>query len=157
METKIPEFGFYVVHFFDQSYGIVNLDYIYQIKNIHHEYARPFRYLMGLEKTGMRDDDVDNATRLNNLFKNFQVTRDTFYELIYFLKHEEYAEFYTDLKLIYLLGMRLGVGHMADLCLDALKAFQIDNSAIGSDFLDMEDDEDSEGLDDVIATLENHF
>ena len=26
------EFGFYVVHFFDQTYGIVNLDYIFEIE-----------------------------------------------------------------------------------------------------------------------------
>ena len=139
MEKK--EFGFYVVHFSDQSYGIVNLDYIFEIEAVKADFARPFRYLMGLEKTGMKDDDVDNATRLNNLFKNFQVKRDTFYEMIYFLKHKEYSQFYTDLKQIYLLGVRLGIGHMADLCLASLKNFRVPNS---SDYLDMEDDSDTE-------------
>lgn len=139
MEKK--EFGFYVVHFADQSYGIVNLDYIFEIEAVKADFARPFRYLMGLEKTGMKDDDVDNATRLNNLFKNFQVQRDTFYEMIYFLKHKEYSQFYTDLKQIYLLGVRLGIGHMADLCLASLKNFRVPNS---SDYLDMEDDSDTE-------------
>ena len=76
------EFGFYVVHFFDQTYGIVNLDYIFEIEAVKADFSRPFRYLMGLEKTNMKDDDIDNATRLNNLFKNFKVTRDTFYEMI---------------------------------------------------------------------------
>ena len=28
------EFGFYVVHFFDQTYGIVNLDYIFEIEAV---------------------------------------------------------------------------------------------------------------------------
>ncbi|OUV30588.1 MAG: hypothetical protein CBC48_10510 [bacterium TMED88] len=135
------EFGFYVVHFFDQTYGIVNLDYIFEIEAVKADFSRPFRYLMGLEKTGMKDDDIDNATRLNNLFKNFKVTRDTFYEMIYFLKHKEYSQFYTDLKQIYLLGVRLGIGHMADLCLTSLKNFQIPNS---SEYLDMEDDSDTE-------------
>ena len=135
------EFGFYVVHFIDQNYGIVNLDYIFEIEAVKADFARPFRYLMGLEKSGMKDDDIDNATRLNSLFKNFKVPRDTFYEMIYFLKHKEYSQFYTDLKQIYLLGVRLGIGHMADLCLASLKDFQIPNS---SDYLDMEDDSDTE-------------
>ena len=61
--------------------------------------------------------------------------------MIYFLKHKEYSQFYTDLKQIYLLGVRLGIGHMADLCLTSLKNFQIPNS---SEYLDMEDDSDTE-------------
>ena len=61
--------------------------------------------------------------------------------MIYFLKHKEYSQFYTDLKQIYLLGVRLGIGHMADLCLASLKNFRVPNS---SDYLDMEDDSDTE-------------
>ena len=119
------ELGFYVGHFSDDSYGIVNLNYISQIDDVQHDFARPFRYLFGIEKSGTKDDALEPADRLRKVFEDFDVTRDLFYELIYFLKYKDHSPFHNSLKDVYLLGIRLGIGHMADLCYNALTTFRV--------------------------------
>ncbi|MAD26039.1 MAG: hypothetical protein CMO44_17930 [Verrucomicrobiales bacterium] len=139
------DIGFCVIHFADKTYGIVNFDYINEIEAVQHEYARPFRYLMGLEKSGTDDDNKNLAEKVNGLFKNFNVERNTFYEMIYFLKYLEYSEVCTDLKQIYLLGIRLGIGNMADLCNKASKDFIIPNFTQNTAVFD-DDDELEENM-----------
>ena len=39
---------YYVINFFTGGYGIINLDYINEIPEIHNVYATPFKYLYGL-------------------------------------------------------------------------------------------------------------
>ena len=122
-------FGYYVVNFFSGGYGIINLDYINEIKEIHNEYATPFKYLFGLKDFGKKSNSEDQETilvnKINTVLKNFKVDRDEFYELIYFLKFGDTSQFLHDMKTIYLIGIRLGIGHMADLIFKYNQKFDI--------------------------------
>ena len=154
MET----FGHYVIHFADDKFGIVNLDYINTIEEIHKPFAQPFCYLLGL-KSFNDNKQEETAKQLQQVIKNFKVQRDDFFELIYFLKHPENARELVNFKAVYLLGMRLGIGQMPDLCHDAIKHFTQpepeDNVFADDVFLDMESDTDS--LPETMMVLSNHF
>ncbi len=151
-------FGHYVIHFADDRFGIVNLDYINSIKELKNPFAQPFCYLLGL-KAFCNNEKKDLATQLQQVIKNFKVKRDTFYELIFFLMHPENLQELVDLKAVYLLGMRLGIGHMPDLCRDAMQTFRQplpeDNIFAEDTFFDMESDTDS--LPETMMVLSNHF
>ena len=137
--------GFYVVNFYNGGYGIINLDYIKEIQEINNAYARPFRYLFSLEKSGTKDDGDEIVNKINRVLQNFKVDRDEFYELIYFLKFGDTSQFLNDIRTIYLIGIRLGIGHMAQLIYNQQQKFEVPSSsdnilANSSNFLDMEDD-----------------
>tara|TARA_B110000008_G_scaffold279089_1_gene324870 strand:+ start:16266 stop:16808 length:543 start_codon:yes stop_codon:yes gene_type:complete len=143
-------FGYYVINFFTGGYGIINLDYINEIKEIHNVYATPFKYLFGLKDFGKKGNDENSETvianKINTVLKNFKVDRDEFYELIYFLKFGDTSQFVNDMRTIYLIGIRLGIGHMADLMYKYQQKFEVPSAsdnilANSSQFLDMEDDE----------------
>ncbi|MAD26166.1 MAG: hypothetical protein CMO44_18570 [Verrucomicrobiales bacterium] len=154
----MESFGHYVIHFADDTFGIVNLDYINTIEEIHKPFAQPFCYLLGL-KSFAKDKKEDISAQLQQVIKNFKVIRDTFFELIYFLKHPENARELVNFKSVYLLGMRLGIGHMPDLCKEAMEQFvqplAEDNIFAEDTFLDMQSDTDS--LSDTMMVLTNHF
>ena len=73
--------GHYVIHFADDSFGIVNLDYINTIQELKNPFAQPFCYLLGL-KSFSKDKKVNIAGQLQEVIKNFKVQRDNFFELI---------------------------------------------------------------------------
>ena len=139
--------GFYVIHFADDKFGIVNLDYINNIKELENPFARPFRYLLGLQSFPQnKKDDETHSTKLQNLMKNFQVHRDTFYELIFFLKDTKNSMRLVDLNQVYKLGMRLGIGHMPELCTEAMQGFEqpaAEDNVYVDEFLEIETDEES--------------
>lgn len=150
--------GHYVIHFADDSFGIVNLDYINTIQELKNPFAQPFCYLLGL-KSFSKDKKVNIAGQLQEVIKNFKVQRDNFFELIYFLQHPGYAHELVDFKSVYLLGMRLGIGQMPDLCKEAMKQFvqpaPEDNVFAEDTFYDIPSDDDS--IADTLTSLTNHF
>lgn len=154
----MESFGHYVIHFADDTFGIVNLDYINTIEEIQKPFAQPFCYLLGL-KSFSKDKKEDISVQLQQVIKNFKVTRDNFFELIYFLKHPENAHELVNFKSVYLLGMRLGIGHMPDLCKEAMEQFvqplPEDNIFAEDTFLDIQSDTDS--ISDTMMVLTNHF
>jgi len=154
----MESFGHYVIHFADDKFGIVNLDYINTIEEIQNPFAQPFCYLIGL-KAFRKDQKEDIGTQMQKVITNFKVERDNFYELIFFMKHPEHLHELVDFKAVYLLGMRLGIGHMADLCHEAMQEFiqpgAEDNVFADDVFLDMESD--TESLPETMMVLSNHF
>jgi hypothetical protein len=155
-------YGFYVIHFADDKFGIVNLDYINGIKELSNPFARPFRYLLGLQSLPFNEkDDEDRSTKLQNLIKNFKVHRDTFYELIFFLKDTKNSMRLVDLNKVYKLGMRLGIGHMPELCKEAMQDFHqpaAEDNVYVDEFLEIETDEDDEEfVPETLTLLTNTF
>lgn len=150
--------GHYVIRFADDSFGIVNLDYINTIKELKNPFAQPFCYLLGL-KAFSTEKNQDIAKQLQEVIKNFKVQRDNFFELIFFLKHPDQAHELVDFKSVFLLGMRLGIGQMPDLCKEAMEQFvqpaPEDNIFAEDTFYDMQSDEDN--IADTLMALTNHF